>query len=345
VTSHPSVALGVIVAPGLAADVTEKVAADLAADLAHSYGSVGWKPVLVVDRLVAPPASTPEIFDAARRKLLESNWDLGIVVTNLPLRVGRRHVSSHISPTHGIAVVSLPALGAIHLRRRLHRTLVGLVEELVGRTGRHALRELATDNQDRAGRLEVILAPAVLLGNLRLLLGMVRANRPWRLARRLYAALLAAFVAGAYGVVASDVWRISGTMGWWRLTLSSVAATAVTVVAVIATHDLWERAPDERVRAQVVLFNVATAATVLIGIVTLYFALFVLILAAAELVITTGLLRSALGHDVGTRDYANLAWFVASLATLGGAFGSGLESDEAIREAAYTSGVGEDLPS
>jgi hypothetical protein len=48
-----------------------------------------------------------EIIDAARRKLLDANWDLGVVVTDLPLRVGRRPVSRQVSPTHGIAVVSL----------------------------------------------------------------------------------------------------------------------------------------------------------------------------------------------------------------------------------------------
>jgi hypothetical protein len=330
-TSKPSVALGVIVAPGLAEDVTQRVAADLAEDLRKSYESVGWQTDLIVDRLVVPPASTPEILDAARRKLLDSNWDLGVVVTDLPVRVGRRHVSSHVSPAHGVAVVSLPALGPLHLRRRLHRTLVDLLDRLVGE-GPNALRELAAESGDRS-----YFVPAVLLGHLRLLFGMVRANRPWRFAGQLYGALIAAFAAGAFGVVNSDVWRIAGAMGWWRLSLTSAVAVAVTVISIVAVHDLWERAPDARVRPQVVLFNIATSATITIGIIVLYVALFLLVFASSELVVTSGAFERPLGHRLATSDYASLAWFVASLATVGGALGAGLESDEAVQNAAYAS--------
>lgn len=44
-----------------------------------------------------------------------------------------------------------------------------------------------------------------------------------------------------------------------------------------------------------------------------------------------GYLQQPLGYG----DIFLLAWFVASAATVGGALGSGLESDEAIRAAAY----------
>ena len=349
---QPRVVLGLVVAPGLAEDVTAKIAAELAADLRAAYTDVDWRTELEVDRLVVPPVQTTEILDAARRKLLDANWDLGVVVTDLPLRVGRRPVSQQASPTHGIAVVSLPALGALHLAPRLRRALLGLVGELIGagdgqsrgdgplarvrrEWGRSVLQELATDTADRRGTLGFLFVPAVLSSHLRLLIGMVRANRPWRLAARLYRALVAAVVAGAYGVVTSDIWRISATMGSARLALVSIASISFTSAAVIVAHGLWERAPDRRLRDQVILFNFATAATVLIGIVTLYVALFLLIFAAAELLLTPAALGSGLGHAVGTGDYATLAWFTASLATVGGALGAGLESDEAVREAAY----------
>jgi hypothetical protein len=356
---QPDIALGVIVAPGLARDVTSKIASELAHDLEALDLGVEWRTELTVDRLVSPPAQTTEIIDAARRKLLDEDWDLGVVVTDLPLRVGRRPVSRQVSTTHGIAVVSLPALGALHLAPRLRRTLLKLVGELVGdgggqrsgdgalerlrrRWGRGVLQELATDTADRPGALRFLFVPEVLFGHLRLLLGMVRANRPWHLAARLYRALLAAVVAGAYGLVTSDIWRISATAGSTRLALASVASISFTSGAVIVAHRLWERAPDRRLRDQVILFNFATAATILIGIATLYAALFLMIFAAAELLLSAQALGSGLGHAVETGDYATLAWFTASLATVGGALGAGLESDEAVREAAYASSTDSD---
>ena len=198
------------------------------------------------------------------------------------------------------------------------------------------LRELATDAVDGHRLLYV---PAVLAGNLRLLLGMIRANRPWRFAARLYGALVAALAVGAYSMVSSDVWRLSDAMGWWRLALMCAASIAGTALAVVWAHGLWERDPDRRVREQVVLFNVTTSLTVAIGIVCLYLALFVLIFAAAELIVRPGVFSSAVGHGVATSDYLALAWFAASFATVAGGLGAGLESGEAVREAAYTSSV------
>jgi hypothetical protein len=93
----PRIALGVVVAPGLARDVTEGIADNLLEDLRHRYGSVDWRAELMVDRLVVPPALTTELFDAACSKLLQGDCDLGVVVTDLPLRLGG-HTLSHWGP-------------------------------------------------------------------------------------------------------------------------------------------------------------------------------------------------------------------------------------------------------
>ena len=341
--------IGVIVAPGLAHDVTSRIASELQEDLRDRYDAVDWRTELEVDRLVAPPASLTEIVAAGRRKLLAGDWDLGVVVTDLPLKVGGRPVSRHLSPTHGLAVLSLPALGALHLRQRLRRALVELIGELSGRGAdsdweENVLRELTTDTKHRPGGLGFVYAPVHIAGHLRLLLGMVRANRPWRLAARLYGALVAALAVGAFALVTSDIWRISSSAGWWRLLVMCLLALAGTVGGVIGAHGLWERVPDPRVRGQVVLFNVTTALTVAIGILCLYLVLFALGFGAAELLLRPAVFASGLGHAARTSDYLALAWFAASFATVAGGLGAGLESREAVREAAYASSVGDETP-
>lgn len=42
-----------------------------------------------------------------------------------------------------------------------------------------------------------------------------------------------------------------------------------------------------------------------------------------------------IGHPVDVPTLLRMAWLVAAIATLGGALGSGMEDDEAVKEAAY----------
>jgi hypothetical protein len=85
----------------------------------------------------------------------------------------------------------------------------------------------------------------------------------------------------------------------------------------------------------VVLFNIGTAATVMIGVLTLYAGLLLVIAPAALLLIDADALEDALGHGVEAGAYGRLTWLVASLATVGGALGAALETDLTVREAAY----------
>lgn len=337
----PDVVLGLVAAPGAASDFAGWLTGELSRQLSAEHADVCWDVRCVEDSLVQPPADDAEIVAAARARLLREDWDLVVYLTDLPLQADRRPVVAHASPVHGVALLSLPALGAVGLRRRALQTTLGLVRVLLG-TGAASdpaglgrrVRELASEPAESVEGIR--FTARVLSGNLRLLLGMVRANRPWRLAARLSRALTAAIAAGVFALVTSDIWRLADAFGWWRLTAVALGSVGAIAVTLILGAQLWEQARDRRVRKQVALFNLATAATVVIGVLALYAALFVLALAGALLLVPSSLLEDGLAHAVHLSDYVELAWLTSSLATVGGALGAGLETDEAVRDAAYT---------
>lgn len=341
-TVPPDVVVGIVAAPGAAAGLGGWLTGELHRQLAADHPDVRWNVRCVQDALVAPPAEDAEIVAAARARLLGEDWDLAICLTDLPLQADRRPVVAHASPVHGVGVLSVPALGAVGLRRRALQTAHGLIGTLLGSSSgaadptdlRRRVRELAGEP---AGAAEGMRFTArVLSGNLRLLAGMVRANRPWRLAAGLSRALTAAITAGVFALVTSDIWRLADAFGWARLTLVALGSVVAIAVTLVVGGQLWERAPERRVRKQVALFNLATTATVVIGVLALYGALFALALAGAVVLVPSSSLADGLGHPVHLSDHVELAWLTSSLATVGGALGAGLETDEAVRDAAYT---------
>jgi uncharacterized membrane protein len=346
-TSDNTVTLGLVVTTALGEEDVVRLVDDLSRVLSERYPNVNWKITAIRESLVTPPAGVADLVDAARLRLLDEDWDLVVHVTELPLRVSRRPVLRHSSPTHRAAVVSLPALGLMPSRR-----LVDAVAQAVGVIAGEILQDgVQTDaNQQVVQRRLAALASevegsdsldgAVLLlrivtGNLRLLAGMVRANHPWRLATRLSREVIGALGVASYAIVSADVWRLASRLAAPRLAVVCLAAIAGGVGTLIVAHRLWEVAPANRAREQAMLFNIVTLITVSFGILTLYAAVCLLSLAAAGLIIEPSLMSERIGHRSDFADYLRLALLAGSLAMVGGALGAVLESDVAVREATY----------
>jgi hypothetical protein len=342
----PRVKVGLIASPVIDEETAEEVRDELGTGLAARYPDIEWDLELVRDPLALPPVHLTELVDAARERLLGEDWDLALVITGLPLRYSRRPLLSHVSRTHGVALVSLPALGVLQRRRRLQRALADAIAALLGdlhpegsRAGRHAVRrrlgELAARIDEDVESQGVIFLARVLEGNIRLLVGMVGANHPWRLASRLGRAMLAALAAATFSLVTTDLWQMAPRLGPIRLTIASLVTIAAAAATLIVVHGLWERAPDLRVREQVALFNLATLATVVFGVGALYLSVFLVSFLGAALLVDSSLLDEAIGRDASAWDYLRLAWLASSVAMIGGALGATTETDEAVREAAY----------
>ena len=83
------------------------------------------------------------------------------------------------------------------------------------------------------------------------------------------------------------------------------------------------------------MFNAGTVITLGLATAVCYLVLFVGTAAAAALLIDPSVLEQTLGRPVTVADYATLAWIISSMATVGGAIGSGLEDGEHVRAVAY----------
>lgn len=76
-------------------------------------------------------------------------------------------------------------------------------------------------------------------GQLRLVLGMVIANRPWWLVTDLSAALAAALATAAFSLVTATIWQLGDGLDWPRLVaLGVVAVGALAIGIVVAPRPL-----------------------------------------------------------------------------------------------------------
>jgi len=250
-------------------------------------------------------------------------WDLVIGLTELPLRDDDgRYLLIETDPQQRTAVLSLPALGGLRMHART----------------RHAVRSLVGGLSDPTSHDGHRVPLPRLGGRWRLLLGMVLANRPWLLVPGLKSALVAALATGAVATINSTVWVLAGSMSWWRLTVAMIASIALVVAWLVIDGELWDRPDDDTpaARERSRLYNLSTLLTLTAGVVICYAALYVVNLLWALFVLDPAVMGGYLQAPLGYGDLFVLAWFVASAATVGGGLGSGLESDEAIRAAAYS---------
>jgi hypothetical protein len=349
--------LGLIAAPGPATELASSLLPELPDQLAARVPNVRWVVRLVSDRLVLPPVDLDAVIQAARDELLNEAWHVAVYITDLPLEKDRRPVIAYTSPTHRVAALSLPALGAVDVRRRALRTIVQLVTALLSQYGdsgggtgdAHEQRPGTAQELARLGRhVEedqhgIRLVASVIAGNFRLLLGMLRANRPWRAVIRLSSVAVAALGIAVLSLVNGFIWMIAdggGTLRLIALTLASVLALVLTLVIGGKLPEAVPRSADRTelpgAREQVILFNAVTVITVVIGVVALYLILFALTVVVSFLLLPADQIARQLNHPVHVGTLLAIAWLTASIATVGGALGAGLEKSSRIREVAYT---------
>lgn len=158
------------------------------------------------------------------------------------LGIDRRPLVAEARAGERAAIVSIPALGVIRPTRRARAVAVESVIELL--RGDPSPRPVGpvrrAEHEDGRPGVRFVASRS----RARVVAGMVRDNRPWRLVTRLSGALAAAIAIGAWGLISTTVWQLSDRLPAWRLALVMVFAIALMTVWLIADHGRVDRTDD-----------------------------------------------------------------------------------------------------
>lgn len=176
------------------------------------------------------------------------------------------------------------------------------------------------------------------IGWLRILAGMVFANRPWRALFSFKKVLMLAFGTGIYITLFPTPWELSTIYSVPRFSTLMIAAMIAMVVWMIFAHNLWEKPTkkgDIRLRK---LYNITTVSTLSVIVIINYLALFCLFLATLYIFVPAHLFEAATNIDGNASfiHYVRLTWLSASLGTLAGSIGTAGENEDTIREITYS---------
>lgn len=357
--------VGLVADPGLPLRLAEDVAQTLPQVLSERLGGeIDWE-VRVHQEALPVSADGGMILPAAIHELADAQgWDTVVAVVDLPRFEDGHGVVADVVPAERWAVVCVPALGVLRPRHRLRETLVRVISHVLdedrgagshadlefdvdsGRTrpgpGAGAALSPLPDTELRAeaegllpdgGRSTTVFARG-LRGRVRLLAGMVMANRPLRMPRSMSWTLASAGAVGAYGVFFGSIWTLSNEMSLARLAAVMLVSLALLVLWLITANGMWTRSAGSRGRAG--LDNAATLVTVTIAVCVLYAGLFAGLALVAGLIIPPGYLTAELGGEAGVGDYVNLAWLATSMGMIAGAVGSSFDDSAEIRTATYS---------
>lgn len=286
--------------------------------------------------------------------------------------IENRMIVAEANEDENIALISMPSFGSTFMIRRLRESIMQLVNEMYYGSSEESRERSALRIESKRSKHKGIdvddsknLMTSRFLGwlsplkretpndgeeeyldvrftvgrrgsiSIRLLAGMVRANRPWSLFPSFMKILIIAFATGSYALVFPTLWLLSEHYTIFRMCLLTVFSILAMTVWIILIHRLWERKRDQNISYVRRLYNATTFFTLLITVCIYYVMLFGLFLVGVFVFIPMGMLEDQLTGTPGLSNYFYIAWIAASVATVIGALGTALEDEDVVLNATY----------
>ncbi|WP_407272959.1 hypothetical protein [Radiobacillus sp. PE A8.2] len=350
--------VGILPAP----EFPEKMVRRLAEILPNAFkdyidDTVDWNIEIKADPITGAAETADEITEKAEREIQASNFDYVISVTDLPIFSKKDVVLASSNLNKKVSQISLPAFGFKPMRKRLKDTIIQMMKDLYnGKSNSMEEKEDGVFSQSKH-KISRLLSPIRrkmteksedtifqyyvmprLNGKLRILMGMVHANRPLKIFSSFKKVIAIAFATGAYGLIFPSLWNLSVVYEPARYIILMFTAIGSMVLWIILVHNLWEKPSFWNKRKIRRMYNATTIITLSVAVVFYYIILFVLFFLSVRLLIPEQLFssQSVLKEKVTLENYIHLTWLVTSFATLGGAIGAGLEDDELVSKATYS---------
>lgn len=346
--------LGLIVAPGTAKNIINKIEDELVEDLKEYLSTTDeWEVDVVVDPLAGETEFSSKIYSKSDEYLRENNCDFLVSITDLPLFYKDKAVLIDIDNSDGVAIMSIPAFGWRPLKKRMKTAIINTLK-IINKSNNNdtyieeECRELknmftlsklehSEDYFEDSKTQHLLFHMKSKVGSTaRLVSGMTFANNPYNMMQSLSGVTSIAFATGAFGIIFSTMWNLSYLFPTWRLLAISILSIFGMLLWIIISHDLWEKFKEGESRKITSLYNSTTLLTLFISLLFYYMLLYLLFLAAGVILLPPDFIAKTIQADhIGVIFYLELAWFAASLTTVAGAIGAGFQDKETIQESTY----------
>lgn len=346
------ITIGLIPSPDLSENLINKITDRLKENFEEKVNpNIDWQFEVKVNVFVGAAEYVNETINKAIGVKEENEWDYAISITDLPSFSAHKVVMADVSTHSGVGLISLPSFGAFPLKKRIIKALT-YIGKLLYQKNHENIEKVAEDiklnfvfskvksvTPEESTNTDIrFILQSRIIGWLRVLTGMVFANRPWQAIGSFKKVLTLSFATGTYISIFSTPWQLSVAYTPLRFVLLMLLSITGMVVWINVAHNLWEKKSSKSQSQYRILYNVTTIMTLFVITVINYTVLLTLFTLSISLFVPEGIFDAATNDGATSQieSYLRLAWLTTSLALLVGAVGATIEREEVIRSATYS---------